>query len=805
MWPSPVWTNSIVAGFVNFLYLSILIHTPPVVISTRYRPNPSSMHADLTRPVRFTVSISESDIADQTVANLTALLWASTEIPTRMSTELHTQRVRPKYELLDVSANLLANLPPQRHVNFVQLVQLDSQTGVVRFTVPLDRERLCPDAMGTEQKCTISLLIAIHLSPTNDSQLSAQTIYADLTVLVIDVNDNAPYFTVINSADSAPLAVLTVDEECPIGTMIQLPQATDPDALEHGVQRYEFHPTTTPARVREYFDIVQFRHQPGLRCEDVTPVQLELVNGRGPADSRPMVACLRTIKRLDRETVGDQFHFRLVAFDSDEKRGEIAVQLLVRDVNDHAPEWASKLERFDSTGRSLWVSASPTDPPQPSETRQTHYAFSVPECTTQHKLVRLEARDQDDAQQNAGKITFRLSEHSPDSQTNTLRRRIFISNNHLYLTDRGLRGLVQPNLTVVVIASDGAGKSTEAWFHLRIEDCNDHRPMILIQNTDYISIPEESTGQSHLISLITVRDFDLVTSPNSKFTCFLNDTTYLELKEVVTGPTADDSTPSEATHLRDDESAGDESVDLTARRGRWSVYRLGSRPEIAFDREAGAVYTVLLECVDKGIPALTATRLITIHVEDINDNAPQFITRCSPYLQNLGTVERQQQQLDRDCPAQFEFTVYEDAERGVLIGSVRAMDLDSGENARLVYSLHPLHPSSNPTNSNESESFRPESLFAVSPMGELHLIGELDRESQNRYEFLVQATDHGKTRQLSSTATVTILVGDVNDCAPIFQGEYVFEHPSSYFGLLARLRVRTSAHPNSGGKRDGEF
>lgn len=468
-------------ALMDFLYIIILLYAQPVWTISRYRSQQPTPLAGLARPIRFTVSVSESNASDQVVANLTALILTTTELPVQMSTRLHETHVRLNFELLDVSANLMANLPPQRRVSFVHLVQLDQHTGVIRFAIPLDRERLCPDAIGTDQRCTISLLVAVHMIPITSSHLATETVYADLTVIVIDINDNAPYFPSPNSPDNAPMAIITIDEECPIGTMIQLPQATDADTPEHGVQRYEFHPTNTPVRVREHFDIVQFRHQPGLRCEDLSPTQLEIMNiDAAVADSRPIVPCLRTIRRLDRETVGDQFHFTLLASDSSGKRGEIAMQLLIRDINDHAPEWPSKLELFDGSGRSHWVSASPSEPGQENESKQTHYSFSIPECTKQHKLIRLEARDKDDPQQEAGKITFRLSDRSPDNQATALRRRVFVSNNHLYLTDRGLRGLVQPNLTIVVSASDGVGKTTEAWFHLRIDDCNDHKPTILV-------------------------------------------------------------------------------------------------------------------------------------------------------------------------------------------------------------------------------------------------------------------------------------------------------------------------------------
>lgn len=83
----------------------------------------------------------------------------------------------------------------------------------------------------------------------------------------------------------------------------------------------------------------------------------------------------------------------------------------------------------------------------------------------------------------------------------------------------------------------------------------------------------------------------------------------------------------------------------------------------SLDREAEDSYVVQVEAVDNGNPPLSASATVYIAVSDANDNEPQFT---------------------RDM---FEFAVEENAESGRLVGEIRAVDKDLGENAVVRYSL----------------------------------------------------------------------------------------------------------------------
>ena len=95
------------------------------------------------------------------------------------------------------------------------------------------------------------------------------------------------------------------------------------------------------------------------------------------------------------------------------------------------------------------------------------------------------------------------------------------------------------------------------------------------------------------------------------------------------------------------------------------------------------------------------------------------------------------------------------------IGSVLALDRDSGKNSVLRYTLIGDHASD---------------AFYVEPLtGHIKTRLRLDREFESRIEFMVLAYDQG-TPQLSGTANVVVAIEDINDNAPFFeQNQYTIE------------------------------
>ena len=123
--------------------------------------------------------------------------------------------------------------------------------------------------------------------------------------------------------------------------------------------------------------------------------------------------------------------------------------------------------------------------------------------------------------------------------------------------------------------------------------------------------------------------------------------------------------------------------------------------------------------------------LLTIVVEDVNDNSPVFAR--SPYTVNMS----------------------EDSRVGDVVGRVDATDADEGFNGRLEYSLV------------EASEY-----FSIdSSSGNLTLLVPLDRDSNstpNVITLQVKVTDMGIINRNANTTSVQVLITDVNDNPPIF-------------------------------------
>ena len=143
------------------------------------------------------------------------------------------------------------------------------------------------------------------------------------------------------------------------------------------------------------------------------------------------------------------------------------------------------------------------------------------------------------------------------------------------------------------------------------------------------------------------------------------------------------------------------------------------------DREATSLYALTITVQDMGNPALSSTMNFTVQITDFNDNTPVFV--LSPYSDSI----------------------FENATLGTLLNSVIiATDADLGENG--VVDL----------TDNSAE-------FNVLSNGSVSLAINLDFELRRSYIFTVIATDGG-TPALSNTTQVTVQVLNVNDNSPIF-------------------------------------
>lgn len=157
------------------------------------------------------------------------------------------------------------------------------------------------------------------------------------------------------------------------------------------------------------------------------------------------------------------------------------------------------------------------------------------------------------------------------------------------------------------------------------------------------------------------------------------------------------------------------------------------------DFELNPEYHLNIRAQDGGAPPKSNSVTAIVRVIDVNDNSPKFYTSA------------------------YQETVMESVSVGQTILKVQAYDSDSGQNGAITYEIHDT-PAAMP-------------IVVDASSGVILITGELDREREARYSFRVEARDHGSPSR-TATASVDVVVRDVNDNAPVF-------NPKIYQELLS--------------------
>uniref|UniRef100_A0A4W5KTM0 Cadherin domain-containing protein n=1 Tax=Hucho hucho TaxID=62062 RepID=A0A4W5KTM0_9TELE len=124
------------------------------------------------------------------------------------------------------------------------------------------------------------------------------------------------------------------------------------------------------------------------------------------------------------------------------------------------------------------------------------------------------------------------------------------------------------------------------------------------------------------------------------------------------------------------------------------------------DRELKPEIRLILTAFDGGETARSGTVNVTIHVIDVNDNAPVF---------------------DRQV---YTVTLYENPPVGASVLRLHATDIDDGANGQVIYTFD---------NSLKNKAF---DLFEIDDVtGEITVKGLIDFEEQSVYEIDMQASD----------------------------------------------------------------
>ncbi|XP_010336464.1 protocadherin gamma-A4 isoform X14 [Saimiri boliviensis] len=173
-----------------------------------------------------------------------------------------------------------------------------------------------------------------------------------------------------------------------------------------------------------------------------------------------------------------------------------------------------------------------------------------------------------------------------------------------------------------------------------------------------------------------------------------------------------------------------DNLPFTLEKTYGNYYRLLTHTTL--DREEVSEYNITLTATDQGTPPLSTETHISLQVMDINDNPPTF-----PH-------------------ASYSAYISENNPRGASILSMTAQDPDSGDNARIAYSL-------------AEDTFQGAPLSSYvsinSNTGILYALRSFDYEQFRDLQLLVTASDSGDP-PLSSNVSLSLFVLDQNDNVP---------------------------------------
>ena len=151
-------------------------------------------------------------------------------------------------------------------------------------------------------------------------------------------------------------------------------------------------------------------------------------------------------------------------------------------------------------------------------------------------------------------------------------------------------------------------------------------------------------------------------------------------------------------------------------------------------------YIFEVQVTDSGAPPtgpLSGRANVTVYVQDINDNAPEF------------------------PQSSYSVHIPENVYSETTLLTINATDKDFGQNGAIAdYMLSQIYPqSSNITKFKLTVDAGAAVIKAVQP---------LDRELQDRYLLQLVAVDGGQPPLSSNATTIEVIVDDVNDNSPIF-------------------------------------
>ncbi|XP_077330349.1 protocadherin gamma-C5-like isoform X42 [Lithobates pipiens] len=592
---------------------------------------------------------------------------------------------------------------------------IDHKYGALIIQERIDRESLC----GSSSSC----LLRLEVVAENPLELFS------LEIEILDINDNYPIFSVTDQE------IKIIELFASPGVRFPLPSAKDLDVGKNGVRHYS-------VNQNPYFSLSEKYRTDGT-----------------------LIAELVLEKNLDREEKSEHTLI-LSAVDGGEpsRSGSTQINVIVLDFNDNAPV-------FDQASYKVGLMEN------------------LPPKTV---VIKLNATDLDEGPNS--EILYSFDDHTLDSA-----KEIFELNE--ITGDLYIKGAVDyevANLYELFIKAVDKGsprREGRCVVQVEVQDVNDNVPEIVFTSKNN-EVPENAP-MGTVVGFITVRDKDsgkngevkLQISPNVPFKCqsmstryTLVTSEYLDREKVsqytITLIASDKGSPSLSSQttiiitisdvndnppaflqsaynafiLENNDpgrllctvSAGDPDEGDNAK----LIYSIAENhidgspvssfvyinsdtgniyAQRSFDYEQFQVLQITARVEDSGSPKLFSNVSIFIFIQDTNDNYPSIL-----YPENSGEVIPQE-------------TIPRSASAGYLVSKVSAVDLDSGHNAWLTYSL--------------LQSGSP-ALFHISEYtGEVRTLRGLQETDNTEHQLVISVSDHGEP-SLSSTVTLIVNIMD---------------------------------------------
>ncbi|KAM5146374.1 protocadherin-20-like [Mantella aurantiaca] len=594
------------------------------------------------------------------------------------------------------------------HTNYFDL---DAQTGDLYTTSErLDREWLCP--FESLDQCSMTLDIF------TTSQEYAE--FSKVKLFVLDVNDNAPYFSEQSYTISLP-------EDTAIGTKFHIDHlAKDADILNNGALTYIL-----------------------VSPDDIFSLEY-----------RSELISLVLMKLLDRETQSE-YRMTLIAADRGEPplSGTTTFVVKVTDVNDNCPYFLAsnisvQLHRDTAIGTAVaQLTAVDKDAGENSVIRY-HYSYRVPESL--RNLFHLDSASgtmtlsgplpNDVTQYKLAVLAFGYG-CAPAMATVVVQLEIEKQEPKMEF-----RFIGSQREGGVYIKEDIPPGSIIAILEVRDPDNIIERPLSIDGPSPFLLKPSDSSPNTYLLLTSIPLDFesesrfDINIAGRSTFdesvAYAVNLTVFIEdvndnspkFEQNLLEVSVEENNPPGVTLLRvsasDADSGPNGDLSYYLAHEESNMFSLNSSNGVlmalvSFDREKERSYSVWITVKDHGLPPKNDSCLIVLNILDQNDNPPAFSSK------------------------EFTFYIPENLPRGGNVGIINVTDVDIGMNGDFSVSL-----------------LKEASLFSFNHDTILRSKGSFDYEKERMYELLVEAKDKGSP-SLSSRAKVFVFLLDVNDNAPL--------------------------------------